>query len=326
MPFSEKHTFAIEQAVELLNRDQVVGLPTETVYGLAGAIDSKIALRKIFTLKERPFFDPLIVHISDFSQIEPLINCNVDHMIRTLAQKFWPGPLTIIFYKSDLVNPLITSGLETVAIRIPNHPIALEVIRRLGKPIAMPSANKFSKTSPTSAEHVIESFRGSDLFVLDGGASKIGLESTVIRIKGKDKDVNIEILRPGFITKDDIHQAIPGIKTINYLNSISSPGNIEHHYMPEKPLIIVDQHISKISPEFLTQTCSRLNTSFSKPMFLTLNQNPQIAARELYSKLRDADNLDIDVIFIPKPPSQEGLWAAIWDRLNKAKTLNLTLP
>jgi L-threonylcarbamoyladenylate synthase len=307
----------IDQAVELLRNGDVVGLPTETVYGLAGSIYSEQAIEKIFSIKERPFFDPLIVHISELSELETLAEVANVEILNSLSHAFWPGPLTIILPKKQIINPLITSGLEFVGIRIPKHPFTLEVIKRLGQPLAMPSANKFSKTSPTTAQHVKDSFSADNLFVLDGGESEVGLESTVIRLVSDGLETSLEILRPGFITSADFKELLPDLKEIKIVNSNLAPGHVKHHYMPNKPLILIPAS-AEINSNLISEANKLLNSKFTNPCLLTLSKDPVLAARELYAKLRSLGESNADLIFINEPPSKIGIWEAIWDRLSRA--------
>ena len=217
----------MDSAIERLRNDDVVGMPTETVYGLAGSIFSEVALHKIFKIKERPFFDPLIVHVSSIEEARSLVK-HWPRSAEILAQKFWPGPLTLVLEKSDKINDLITSGLTTVGIRMPNHPVALELISNFGSPLAAPSANKFKKTSPTTTQHVRDEF-GDSVYVLEGGACTVGLESTILYINEVDDEVAIEILRKGFVKYSEIEKILLDhhfkIKNAGVINSILAPGN-----------------------------------------------------------------------------------------------------
>ena len=196
---------SIGQAVQLLRANNVVAVPTETVYGLAARISSPQALEKIFTTKERPLFDPLIVHVRDIAQARGLTQewpAIIDH----LAQTFWPGPLTVVVAKNSLVNPLITAGLDTVGLRAPAHPITQQILIDLNEPFAAPSANRFGRTSPTRAEHVEKEFSGQ-VAVVGGGPCQVGVESTVVRLQ-TGKQMKLEILRPGQISAEQIRIAL----------------------------------------------------------------------------------------------------------------------
>lgn len=266
------------RAIQILKDGGVVGMPTETVYGLAASIHSKDGIDAIFETKERPFFDPLIVHVSSIEQAKGLTKtwpkvCDV------LAEKYWPGPITFILPKSESVSEKITSGLDTVGIRIPNHPIAIELIENLGSPVAAPSANKFKKTSPTCAEDVKKEFK--DIHILDGGHCDIGIESTILGFsEGK-----ILIYRPGMTTKTEIEQILKENKInldVFYHESPVAPGHLKHHYMPSIPVIMtvgtLDKSIDYIPKELLQNIKSWI-----------LPKAASIAARELYSKFRELD-------------------------------------
>jgi L-threonylcarbamoyladenylate synthase len=240
-----------------------------------------------------------------------------------LAKRFWPGPLTMVLPKLPELNPLITSGLETVGLRMPAHPVARQLIEKCGFPLAAPSANKFGKTSPTKAEHVRKGFEREDLLILDGGQSEVGLESTVIALgREGDKDV-VTILRPGAVTADILETALkergePFV--IQRGSSMASPGNTEHHYMPSIPLVIVDQESSSLRQRIREQVCGDFGLERNvEGSELRLDPNPRIAARSLYVRLRECSETGASFIFVIRKLSQQGgLWDAIWDRLNRA--------
>ncbi|MES2854576.1 MAG: L-threonylcarbamoyladenylate synthase [Bdellovibrionota bacterium] len=305
------------KARDLLRENDVVGLPTETVYGLAANIDSHEALKKIFSLKERPFFDPLIVHVASIKQAQELTT-EWPPVADFLARWFWPGPLTLVLPKAASVDPLITSGLDTVAVRFPSHPVALEIIRLVGRPLAAPSANKFGKISPSTAAHVRAEF--PDLLVIDGGNCEVGLESTVIDFKVTNEFTDVRILRPGGVTEEMIRTALDRwSQTTNVIQaeSSASPGHVKHHYMPPIPLAIVDEDFSEESAVMISEDL-RLK-EFRQPIELMLPSDPAHAARIMYSEMRTASESGADMIYVRKTEAREGgLWAAIWDRLTRA--------
>lgn len=313
---------SLDKAVEILRNGGVVGMPTETVYGLAADFKNQTGIENIFKTKQRPFFDPLIVHISHLSQIK-VVTSEFPLLAQFLAEKFWPGPLTMILPKAKYVSPKITSGLNTVGVRFPKHSIAQKLISKLGNPVAAPSANLFSKTSPTTADHVKEEF-GEDVFVLEGGPSEVGLESTVI---GFDENyLNIKIYRPGFITKEILEETLKEyVKPISIFEEQSpvSPGHLKHHYMPKIPLIIIgDQEIE--DPKLRDEILLKLKFKEFKPIELVLHNDPSIAARELYHNLRRCSESGANLIFVRlKPEYQDNLWTAIWDRLRKASSIEI---
>lgn len=312
----------LTKAVEILKAGGVVGMPTETVYGLAADIKNPQGIENIFKTKQRPFFDPLIVHIAHLLQLKTVVSEFPD-LPQFLGQKFWPGPLTMILPKFKGINPKITSGLETVGVRFPQHPIAQKLIHKLGNPVAAPSANLFGKTSPTSSAHVKKEF-GDKVFVLEGGVCEVGLESTVI---GFDPNyLSIKIYRPGSITKEMLTQALTGyIQAIPIFEEQSpvAPGHLKHHYMPSIPLVIItDQEIE--DPKLQEQAKLKLKLTSFKPIELVLHNDPTIAARELYQNLRRCSESGANVILVrEKPEYHDNLWTAIWDRLRKAASLKI---
>ncbi|MGZ3653835.1 MAG: L-threonylcarbamoyladenylate synthase, partial [Bdellovibrionota bacterium] len=248
----------LERAKAQLEAGGVVALPTETVYGLAASIRSEEGIRKIFAIKERPFFDPLIVHISDLEQKKQVIS-EWPPLADFLAKIFWPGPLTMVLPKLASLNPLITSGLETVGLRMPAHPVARQLIEKCGFPLAAPSANKFGKTSPTKAEHVRKGFEKEDLMILDGGQSEVGLESTVVALTREGPLDVVTILRPGAVTRDILEGALRDRGgdpfEVRVGTSAASPGHTEHHYMPNVPLVIVEQEELALKQKVRDQIC-----------------------------------------------------------------------
>lgn len=309
----------INEAIERLNDSQVIGIPTETVYGLAGLIESENALNKIFTTKERPFFDPLIVHVKDqlmaqqYTKFWPPI-------AEVLADAFWPGPLTIVIEKNDQINPLITAGLSQVGLRVPNHPLTLELLEKINKPFAAPSANKFKKTSPTNAAHVRESF--PELFILDGGPSEIGIESTVVGINPASSDYEVHIFRPGMISKTMIEKVIKeqGLNNkVSIKESPVSPGAMEHHYMPTIPVIVLNNNAEFAQNK--EQACQQLALKPSELYELILPPIPELAARSLYSDLRSISKTKAKgiLIKISKQHLEDG-WSGILNRILKARS------
>lgn len=310
----------INEAIEILKEGNIVAIPTETVYGLAGAISSETAITRIFAIKNRPFFDPLIVHIADIGACRNLC-AEWPKAAEVLANVFWPGPLTIVLKRNPAVNPLITAGLDSVAIRMPRHQVALDIIRGVGIPLAAPSANKFGRTSPSCAQHVIDEFWDDDLRVVDGGACEVGLESTVIGIG----NFGVEIYRPGMITKEMIEHALneKGISLgVKYQQSSASPGHLSSHYKPKKPLVLVTTKDINFNEYYLEEVKKTLNLSGSKYAELDLNKMPTIVARTLYASLRDYSESDCDFI-LGVIPSHYNTAAsdAIVDRLRRAASI-----
>jgi L-threonylcarbamoyladenylate synthase len=289
-------------------------------------------LRKIFSLKERPFFDPLIVHVASFKQAESLVT-EWPPLADFLARMFWPGPLTLVLPKAERVNPLITSGLASVALRMPANPMTLELIKTLGEAVAAPSANKFGRTSPSTAEHVQREFPDVDLLILDGGPCDVGIESTVIEIVTQVPSSlapeMIRILRPGGVTAEMLAEKLKKWSrpvSIERSQSQASPGHLKHHYMPAIPLVLV----AEAEPQGLSSGTRAkllaLGLATKKPVELVLSDDPAQAARELYGELRRLGESSADLIYFRRLQTQErtgGLWSAIQDRLGRAASHSL---
>lgn len=308
------------QAISLLNEENIVAIPTETVYGLGAKITSEKALNSIFRTKERPFFDPLIVHVSSV-EMAKRYTPSWNKICDSLAQAFWPGPLTLIVKKNDLINPLITAGSDFVGLRMPNHELTLKVIEELDVPIAAPSANKFKKTSPTSPLHVFDEFQ-DDVSILDGGESNVGIESTVAQIF----DDKIIIYRPGFVTSEMIKDVLfkSGLKGIevSYGESPVAPGQLNEHYRPNSPLILMND---KTPPEILIKNLQDNGVERNKISIYKVPSSPEIASRLIYAKMRELSKKNPSAIIFHLPLGIEGKeeWLGILNRLKKASILNL---
>jgi L-threonylcarbamoyladenylate synthase len=306
----------IWNAANIIKNGGIVAFPTETVYGLGANALNPFAVAKIFEAKERPSFDPLIVHIASIEELKNL-TVNPSELVYQVAAKFWPGPLTIVLPKSNIIPDIVTSGLQTVGIRMPNNDIALELIKTSGCPIAAPSANKFGHLSPVSAYHVKKQLPNIDA-ILDGGNSQVGIESTIIAIEN-----NIcTLLRPGRITIQDIENAFPN--TFNFKENNSdiaiAPGLLKSHYSPTKPLYLFDEN-TIIEPE-QSGLISHQNL-YKQPIFkrqiITSETNNLIEiAANLFSALHIMeDDTSIKHIYIEAVP-EVGLGIAIMDRIKKA--------
>lgn len=330
----------IDIAVQLLNKNDVVAMPTETVYGLAAKIDSDVAIKKIFSTKERPFFDPLIVHVASIEQAKDCAS-EWNKVTDFLAKTFWPGPLTLVLPKAAHISDLITAGLPSVGLRWPQHPTAQELIKRAGVPLAAPSANKFGRTSPTKFQHVKEEFLGS-VFVVEGDQCAIGIESTVLSVKKQNDIYCLAILRKGAILKSVLTQKLESTKLrfewVEALNKQESPGQMQHHYMPSIPFIVCRNSQMKLSElsNLLNQRLAELpdvvegvkiikpKTAIKKIEFLKLSENPVQAAREIYSQLRAASLRSPDALCFIQTSAHSGeLWESVFDRLYKAASLIL---
>jgi L-threonylcarbamoyladenylate synthase len=317
---------SLDQAIECLKNDDVVAIPTETVYGLAAQINSPRAIAKIFEIKKRPFFDPLIVHVSSKKMAETLTT-DWSPLANFLAEHFWPGPLTMVLPKSEIVSSMITSGLPSVGIRMPKHSLALSLMDRLGVPLAAPSANLFGKTSPTRAEHVEVEFKSEKLLVLDGGDCEVGVESTVLLIKRSGEKYDLAILRAGDVTQSTLDKSLRGARFdfqfVQVTDKKESPGHMKHHYMPAIPLLLTSIDLSE--NEIIQQSQKLLQTKPKKIRELILSVDARIAARDLYAKLRElAEIPGTDLLYFRlKPEHQSESWQAIMDRLTKAASFTL---
>ena len=304
-------------AVELLRKGEIVALPTETVYGLAADALDPIAVAKIFEAKGRPRFDPLIVHLPDRDWLERVVQIPKRDrpLIAKLAEKFWPGPFTIVLPKREGVPEIVTAGLETVAIRISAHPVFTEVARAFGKPLAAPSANRFGRISPTTAKHVLDELESVIPLVLDAGATTHGIESTIVRVN----DGNIEMLRRGPITSSQLSE-FGKVGAPSARGKISAPGQLASHYAPRTHLRLVDD-VKAFEPRqrcaLLAWTPIKSDERFVAIRNLSENQDLREAAANLFRYLRELDELGADVIVAERVPDQ-GLGAAILDRLTRA--------
>jgi L-threonylcarbamoyladenylate synthase len=319
-----------DQAVTLLKDDEVVSIPTETVYGLAAAIHSEIALKKIFEIKKRPFFDPLIVHVDGIDQAKTLLS-EWPAIAETLTRQFWPGPLTILLKKNKKISDLITAGLIRVGIRCPRHPAAIEILKKLKVPVAAPSANLFGRTSPTSAQHVESEFSG-EVAVVDGGASEVGIESTVLLIDGNE----IAILRTGQILAADIEKTLQKSNTPFFwkksIGRSESPGQMKHHYMPRKPLFWIEggkppDLIEKLNivldsiPKEVEGVSLEIPSQISTIEELSLPPLAGEAARLLYAELRLLGEGSSDcIVFYYKDFMASPEWEPVLERLRKASS------
>jgi L-threonylcarbamoyladenylate synthase len=306
------------RAVTLLRNGEIVALPTETVYGLAAAALNAVAVAKIFEAKERPRFDPLIVHLPDRDWLEKIADLSGQdrQLIEKLAAAFWPGPMTIVLPKREVVPEIVSAGLDTVAIRISSHPVFGEIIRAFGAPLAAPSANRFGRISPTAADHVFEELNGRIPLIVDGGPTKHGLESTIV----VPRNGRIEVLRRGPITEKQLAE-FGDVFVIGATPHPEAPGQLPSHYAPRTPLLVVDDAGSFISPagkrSGLLSWKSTAAPNFAEVRRLSESQSLTEAAANLFRYLRELDNLGLDLIAAEKLP-EEGLGAAINDRLRRA--------
>ena len=305
----------IEKARDLLLQNEVVAIPTETVYGLAGNALSEIAVSKIFEAKNRPHFDPLIVHVSEVSEVSNYVE-EIPELAFNLMEHFWPGPLTVLLPKKKCIPDLTTSGLNEVGIRIPNHPITLELLRGLPFPLAAPSANPFGYISPTSAAHVEAQLGGKIPYILNGGNCSVGIESTVLRVQHNE----IEILRLGGISVEDLQRFTSNIHIQQHSSSTpAAPGMLTSHYAPRKPIYV--GNIQELMHSFASQRVGvlsfRKDFQMESQRILSPTGNFTEAASNLFAHLRELDQMKIDVILAEYLPN-ESLGRAINDKLKRA--------
>jgi L-threonylcarbamoyladenylate synthase len=305
-------------AMERLKRGDAVALPTETVYGLAASIEKPKGIEQIFRLKARPFFDPLIVHVADFSMVKTVAK-SWPPIIERLCELFWPGPLTVVVEKQMVVSDMITSGLNTVAVRCPSHPTTLDILRAVG-PVAAPSANRFGRTSPTLASHVIEEF-GYDVSVVDGGPCIGGLESTIVQVRGSE----LQILRPGLISKAHLRQALTDLKMPFEIRggvAAQTPGSLDHHYQPEIPLVLVENPAQKSVLTALRSFAHQSGRPHATFQQLMTDARAEIAARRLYAEMRELRTCDF--IYVERTAQNSGEeWEGVWDRLTRASSFKV---
>jgi L-threonylcarbamoyladenylate synthase len=304
-------------AVELLRQGDIVALPTETVYGLAADALNPIAVAKIFEAKGRPRFDPLIVHLPNHDWLERVADIPPQdrQLVAKLAEKCWPGPLTMVLPKKEIVPEIVTAGLETVAVRISAHPVFAEIVQALGKPLAAPSANRFGRISPTTAKHVLDELNRHIRLIIDAGPATHGIESTIVAIHSG----TINILRRGPIISEQLRE-FGEVEIATNREKIFTPGQLPSHYAPKAPLQIVDDLKSFKSSQrcaLLTWTPIKNDERFVAIRNLSERQDFREAAANLFRYLRELDALDIELIVAERVPL-EGLGAAILDRLQRA--------
>ncbi|TPV93669.1 MAG: threonylcarbamoyl-AMP synthase [Myxococcales bacterium FL481] len=314
----------LARAVDALVSGHVIGLPTETVYGLAADATNAAAVRQIFALKGRPAEHPVIVHVADASDLERFAN-RPSAVARQLARRFWPGPLTLIVKRTAIVPGVVTGGRETVGIRAPSHPCAQALLRRFARgqsgAVAAPSANRFGGVSPTTAAHVREEFGDQLGVVLDGGACEVGIESTIVDVSTN----RVRVLRPGHIGLAQLQDCL-GVP-VEFLEqpTIAAPGTLASHYAPNTPVTLGDRTalsvlLSSSPARLAVVTHDRSVTRLDAPErtgWFHMSADPSSYARELYDTLRRADRGGYQRIFVLAPP-KDPRWLAVNDRLQRA--------
>lgn len=308
----------LEKAVHLIERGETVAIPTETVYGLAADAFNINAVKKIFEQKGRPAENPLIVHISDWDQLTELAQ-EIPEDAKKLADQFWPGPLSFVLRKKNTVPDIVTGGLETVAVRMPDHPLTLSLIKKTG-PLTAPSANKSGRPSPTNPKHIEEDF-GTDIPILDGGASKLGLESTVIDLSSQE----ITILRPGFVDtkmlEDILGKKVRSLDSSDQAAGKKSPGTRFTHYKPKASVQWLEKSVLEVidSKHYILLHTANREAGNSSNIY-SYQTHYDSFARDLYDHFRTADHLSCSTIFIEPfdTSTDHPLIPALRDRIGKA--------
>jgi L-threonylcarbamoyladenylate synthase len=310
----------ITHAVAQLKAGDLVAFPTETVYGLGADASNTDAVKKIFAAKGRPANHPLIVHVADAVQLANWAR-DIPSAAHVLAKKFWPGPLTLVLQRSPNVPDAVTGGQDTVALRVPSHPVAQALLREFGGGVAAPSANRFGRVSATTAAHVREEFGDSVACVLDGGAADVGIESTIVDCSRATPT----LLRPGWITPRELEAALGAPLAAPGASAPRAPGTLDKHYAPQTPLQLMEADLVVELARSLTRQGRRvavLARTTLRPVIegLVWIAAPADAAgyaHDLYAKLRELDHAGCDAILVEQPP-EEPEWLAIRDRLNRA--------
>ena len=312
----------LDRAVSVLKAGGLVAFPTETVYGLGADATNPRAVARIFEAKGRPRFDPLIVHIASVDDAEEFVT-ELPDAARQLAEAFWPGPLTLVLPKRSCIPDLVTSGLPGVGIRVPRHPLAAELLRRYGRPLAAPSANPFSGISPTTADHVNAGLGDSVDLILDGGPCEVGLESTVVSFM----EGSPVLLRPGGCCLEDIEKVVGRIPQRESSSRPAdsaqpSPGMLDRHYAPRTPLLLIDRDEVAVPADdlacgLLSDGTRRAEAGFTRRIDLSPDGNLLECAAQFFGAMRELDDAGLDRIIAHRFPDH-GLGLALNDRLRRA--------
>lgn len=318
----------LELAASLLRSGEVVGLPTETVYGLAADATNSEAVARIFEAKGRPADNPLIIHVSELEMMKQYTD-DIPTAAFRLAEKFWPGPLTMILPKKNNVPDIVTGGLDTVAVRMPAHETMRKIIELVGKPLAAPSANLSGSPSPTTARHVFDDMKDRIAAVVDGGECSVGVESTVISFEGYD---SVRILRPGLITAEQLSKVVDEViidenilsDVVPEVKEVRSPGMKYKHYSPEARVVLVreslDMFIRYVSAQTEDGMCCLIFDQDAKDFpfeYMTYGSTPEEQAQQIFSRLREADARGIKNLYV-RAPKKEGVGLAVYNRLIRA--------
>jgi L-threonylcarbamoyladenylate synthase len=312
-----KDAEAIRQAAEIIRQGGIVAFPTETVYGLGADAYNPLAVARVFEVKRRPFFDPLIVHIASPEHLKKLVK-DIPSSARKLTEKLWPGPLTVVLFKEEHIPDIVTAGLPTVALRMPSHPMALSLIKESKCPIAAPSANPFGYLSPTTAEHVRGQLADQVDLILDGGPCPVGVESTIVSFSENKP----RLLRPGGVSLEEIESIIGKVEISPIQDRPVAPGMLPRHYAPRTPIVLDwdEKHLDSYKGKkigFLAFREPENFLQFQHIEVLSKNGDFREAAANLFSAIRRLDALELDLILAEAVP-ETGLGRAIMDRLRRA--------
>jgi L-threonylcarbamoyladenylate synthase len=312
-----KDAEAIHQAAEIIRQGGIVAFPTETVYGLGADAYNPLAVARVFEVKRRPTFDPLIVHIASPAHLKKLVK-DIPSNARKLTEKLWPGPLTVVLFKEEHIPDIVTAGLPTVAVRMPNHSMALSLIEESKCPLAAPSANPFGYLSPTTAEHVRGQLGDQVDLILDGGPCPVGVESTIVSFSENKP----RLLRPGGVSLEEIESIIGKVEISPIQDRPVAPGMLPRHYAPRTPIVLdwVGKHLDSYKGKkigFLAFREPENFLQFQHIEVLSKKGDFREAAANLFSAIRRLDALDLDLILAEAVP-EAGLGRAIMDRLRRA--------
>ncbi len=301
----------LDEAITKLQNGEVVAIPTETVYGLAADASNDAALRQVYAIKQRPADNPLIVHIADASQVYDWV-AEFSPLAQRLASAFWPGPFSLVLPAKPHVSNILRGNNPTVALRVPNHALTLQLLQQSGLALAAPSANKFTQLSPTTAAHVAASL-GDTVAVLDGGACEVGIESSIVAVEGE----NWQLLRLGMLSEANI-QAVAGVPATKAAQAIKAPGQHALHYSPRTPIQLFSSRADLISHANASSAALLLGSgALPNCIYFELSNNATDVAQKLYDTLHQMDALHAEKLLIEAPPNATE-WLAILDRLTRA--------
>ena len=312
----------LAEAARLLREGGLVAFPTETVYGLGANALEEAAVHRIFEAKGRPPSNPIIVHVTGVEQARTLVAAWPE-AADALASRFWPGPVTLVLPKAQGVPGAVTAGLDSVAIRMPSHPVARALLAQAGVPVAAPSANRYTGVSPTSAQHVVRSLGDSVDLVVDGGSTDVGIESTVVSLVHEPK-----VLRPGMVSWEVLQEIVADLQPHEEHSYVeddepaTSPGQARRHYSPDARVILAEPETRRgFADERVAVVRLETGPFLGDAFVIDLPADPHLYARRLYDALHRVDEAGCDLVLI-QPPPRTPAWSAIWDRLRRAAGLD----